>query len=219
MPFAMTHLHIAYNILNNTSEIRNPNDFMLGAIAPDSVHFREEYESDMKKASHLCVGYEKWGSVTNNEEWLENVLSFLEKNKDKEYSDFIYGYCSHVIADIQNNIKVWIPFKAENSDALKNEMGTSLCHKEANDVDYSLYLMQPEQKKIWNLLEKSSGYDIPGVVIKDETDKMKHSIMHKQFKNRQEADVSSNKYVSLISMKEFIEEESKYIKQLLYPNI
>lgn len=35
----MTHLHIAYNILSNTPQIKKPCDFMLGAIAPDSVHF------------------------------------------------------------------------------------------------------------------------------------------------------------------------------------
>lgn len=28
---------------------------MFGAITPDAVHFREEYESDMKKTSHMYV--------------------------------------------------------------------------------------------------------------------------------------------------------------------
>jgi len=49
MPFAMTHLYIAYNILSNTQQIKKPCDFLLGAIAPDSVHFRENYNSDIKK--------------------------------------------------------------------------------------------------------------------------------------------------------------------------
>ncbi len=71
MPFAMTHLYIAHNIINKTPYLKKPNDFMLGALAPDSVHFRNNYVSDMKFNSHLCIGNEKWGSVTNNEEWLK----------------------------------------------------------------------------------------------------------------------------------------------------
>jgi len=113
MPYPMTHLCIAYNILNNTPQIKEPCDFLLGAIAPDSVHFRDNYESNMKKVSHLTVGDEKWGEVTNNEEWLENILIFLQESKYKYKNevDFIYGYCCHIIADIQNNKKLWTPFR------------------------------------------------------------------------------------------------------------
>lgn len=75
MSFPMTHLSIAYNIFVNTSQIKEPGDFLLGAIAPDSVHFRDDFKSSMKKISHLCVGNEKWGEVTNNEEWWLEVLN------------------------------------------------------------------------------------------------------------------------------------------------
>lgn len=82
MPFAMTHLYITYNILRNTTQIKKPCDFMLGALTPDSVHFVDNYNSDMKKKSHLCVGDEKWGRTTNNQEWLKNALDFLHENKN-----------------------------------------------------------------------------------------------------------------------------------------
>ncbi|MBU5313817.1 zinc dependent phospholipase C family protein [Tissierella carlieri] len=217
MPFAMTHLHIAYNILNNIPQIKKPCDFMLGAIAPDSVHLRENYISDMKKISHLCVGSQKWGRVTNNQEWLENVLSFLEENKDTEKADFIYGYCSHILADIQNNIKIWIPFRLENKEDLEKGMG-SIYHQESNDVDYALYLLQPQQKIIWEMLEGAIGYDIPNVVGLNEINEMKHSILHRQFRNREYVGMSSNKYVTLSNMQKFISVESQYIRKLLYQN-
>ncbi|WMM23956.1 zinc dependent phospholipase C family protein [Tissierella sp. MB52-C2] len=215
MPFAMTHLHIAYNIISNTPEIKKPCDFMLGAIAPDSIHFRHNYVSDMKKISHLCVGSERWGRATNNQEWLENVLVLLKENKDTEKADFIYGYCSHILADIQNNIKIWTPFRLENKEALEKGLG-SIYHQESNDVDYALYLLQPQQKIIWQMLEESIGYDIPNIVSLSEIDKMKHSILNDQFIDRKYEDMSSNKYVTLSKIQEFISVESQYIKKLLY---
>lgn len=217
MPFAMTHLYIAYNILSNTPQIKKPCDFMLGALAPDSVHFRDNYDSDMKKKSHLCVGDEKWGRVTNNEEWLKNVLAFLQEHKHMENADFIYGYCSHILADIQNNIKIWTPFLIENRESLEKGLG-SVYHQESYNLDYALYLMKPQRKVIWEMLEKAAGYDIPNVVVGEEVNKMKHHILHNQFLNREYVDVSSNKYAAISVIEEFISVESQYIKDLLYKN-
>lgn len=217
MPFAMTHLHIAYNILNSTTQIKNPCDFMLGAIAPDSVHFRDEYDSDMKKKSHLCVGEEKWGRTTNNQEWLKSVLDFLHKNRTVENTDFIYGYCSHILADIQNNIKIWTPFLLENKEDLENGLG-SIYHKESSDMDYELYLRSPHQKIIFEMIEDATGYDIPDVVRKDEINKMKDTILNSQYLSKKSVDVSCNKYVTLPCMEEFISVESQYIRNLLYNN-
>lgn len=217
MPFAMTHLYISFNILNSTPQIKKPCDFMLGALAPDSVHFRDNYNSDMKKKSHLCVGDEKWGRITNNQEWFKNVLAFLQENKDMENKDFICGYCSHILADIQNNIKIWTPFVLENIETLKNGAG-SIYHQESYDIDYALYLLNPQQKVICNMLEYAAGYDIPNVVVGDEIDKMKYDILHNQFSGRKSMDVSLNRYVTLSGIQEFISVESQYIKNLLYKN-
>lgn len=217
MPFAMTHLYIAYNILSTTPQIEKPCDFMLGALAPDSVHFRDNYNSDMKKKSHLCVGDEKWGRLTNNQAWLENVLAFLQENKYLKEADFIYGYCSHILADIQNNIKIWTPFLIENREALDKGKG-SIYHEESYAIDYALYLSNPQQKDIWEILESSIGYDIPDIAVADEINKMKQSVLHSQFVDRECADVSNNKYVTLSNIKEFIITESRNIKDLLYEN-
>ena len=49
----MVHLSIAKSILDKTPEIVKPSQLVLGSIAPDSVHFRSNYLSEMKKASHF----------------------------------------------------------------------------------------------------------------------------------------------------------------------
>ena len=217
MPFPMIHLSIAYNILKNTTTIKKPCDFMLGAVAPDSVHFRDNYNSDMKKISHLCVGKEKWGRLSNNDEWQKNVLAFLEENKHTEKADFIYGFCAHILADIQNNIKIWTPFLKENIQALESGMG-SIYHKESYDLDYALYDENPNKKIIWEMLEDAESYHIANIIDEDAINKMKDNLLHVQFLPRESVDVSCNKYATISRMQDFISEESIYIKSILFGN-
>lgn len=214
MPFAMTHLNIAYNIIKTTPEIKNPNDFMLGAVAPDSVHFRKNYISEMKFNSHLCIGNEKWGSITNNNEWVRNILLFLKQNKNSSNVDFIYGYCSHILADIQNNKKIWTPF-IESINGRLDKGIRGRYHEESNAIDFDLYKSHT-QKEIWKILHKSKAYNISNIVNEKEINLMKESLLNNQFKNRESVDVSKHEYVTLSKINEFIKEESCYIKEILY---
>ncbi len=94
MPFQMTHLHIAKNIQRLFSKaIKDLSQFYLGSVAPDAVHNRAGYVSDFKKASHLCVGDERWGMLTNNDEWIDHVTEFLYEKRNSEHYDFVLGYC------------------------------------------------------------------------------------------------------------------------------
>ena len=103
----------------------------------------------------------------------------------------------------------------ENIEQLKNGMGSKY-HEESYAMDYTLYLSSSHQKEIWEILEDSIGYNIPGIASADEINKMKHEILNGQFSDRESADVSLNKFVTLSHIQEFISEESQYIKNLLY---
>lgn len=59
----MTHLCIAYEVLSSIPQLKKPCDFLLGALAPDSVHFRNNYES----AATACF-----------KNLLPSVVSFVE---------------------------------------------------------------------------------------------------------------------------------------------
>lgn len=215
MPYPMTHLCIAYNILKCTPQIKNPSDFLLGSIAPDSVHFRDNYDSNMKKVSHLMVGDKKWGEYTNNEEWLRNILAFLEENKGMERIDFLYGYCGHLIADIQNNIKIWMPFR------LATHYETDcwdIYHNEAYSTDGELYLVNPHKAEIWEMLRNAVAPDFPDVVVKDEIYKITDNILNRQYNGIESKDLSGNKFVTLWRMQEFVIDEANYIKDTLHLN-
>jgi hypothetical protein len=59
----MLHLAIANMLLNKPNRIEKAADFYLGSIAPDFIHVRENYNSEMKKLSHLCVGEQAWAGL------------------------------------------------------------------------------------------------------------------------------------------------------------
>lgn len=43
MSYQMTHLEVAYKLLDKYKWVDVPPDFLLGAIAPDAVQFHEGY--------------------------------------------------------------------------------------------------------------------------------------------------------------------------------
>ena len=76
MSFAMTHLAIANNLMMRTNRIKCAADFYLGSVAPDFIHIRANYSSEMKKQSHLCVGDEAWGRITNKRSLVRKCTGF-----------------------------------------------------------------------------------------------------------------------------------------------
>ena len=57
--------------------------------------------------------------ITNNDEWKNNVINFLNNHKNSENHDFIVGYCCHILSDIHNNTTLWIPFKQKYADEIE----------------------------------------------------------------------------------------------------
>jgi len=218
MPFVMTHLEIANNILKSTDKIKNRGDFLLGSVAPDCIHVRNEYHSDMKKMSHLCVGEEPWGRATNNGEWQENVIKYLHENMNEDNADFLYGYAVHILADIQNNRKIWGPFYVANKELLANGHGSQYHHESAM-VDLELYLSNPDRERMWNELSKSKGYDLDELVKSYEIESMRDSILTERYVDRELEDNTKNEYVSLSVIREFIENESEFIREILFAEV
>lgn len=51
MPFTMIHLHVAMRAAGSKTEKKE--EFLLGSIAPDAVHYLPDYTSSYKCRSHL----------------------------------------------------------------------------------------------------------------------------------------------------------------------
>lgn len=212
MPFQMTHLHIAKKIYElNLDKIKNRSQFYLGAVAPDAVHNRSGYISDFKKLSHLCVGDEKWGLISNNDEWIENVLVFLKDNGNSDNYDFILGYCCHILSDIYNNKAVWTPFKLSYPEEQAKGYG-GLYHKESGMVEVALALKAENESDFWIYLEQSEAITLENIIFADEINEHKANIVHNWFKGKELQDLSSNELVTVQSTMKFIDEATEFIQ-------
>ena len=99
MSYQMTHLEIAYRLLDKYKWIKVRPDFLLGAIAPDAVHFHEEYHVEWKEQSHLWDCGPRWGITLDSDKWKRNVLDFWDTHKTDPNRDYIAGYCLHILTD------------------------------------------------------------------------------------------------------------------------
>ena len=211
MPFQMTHLRIAQEIYKlHPSAIKNLPQFYLGTVAPDAVHNRSGYISAYKKASHLCVGNEPWGMLTNNEEWTENVLSFLQEHKNADHYDFTLGVVCHILSDIYNNMTVWTPFRLKYP--VEGEKGyNGLYYQESEKVEIELSLDTDNEKNFWMYLRNSTAVDFSGIIFSEEIKKHKENILYRWYKDKEHQDLSRNETVTMESTMDFIKNATEFI--------
>jgi len=211
MPFTMTHLIIADNLSKViTKHIKDFPQFYLGNIAPDAVHYRSNYTSDYKKVSHLCVGDEKWGMITNNDEWQNNVIDFLYNHRNSENYDFIVGYCCHILSDIYNSITLWIPFKQKYADEIEKGIGNLMRH-ETNMIDIELALTYKKRDIFWSNIQCSVGVDLPSIIYATEIEKQKDNILNIWYADKRWQDLTSNEIVTIEIIMNFIKNAVDFI--------
>jgi hypothetical protein len=215
MSFTMTHLIIAENISKIfANHIGSLPQFYVGSIAPDAVHNRADYISDYKKASHLIIGNEKWGMITDNDEWQNNVVAFLHKHKQSENHDFIIGYVCHILADIYNNINVWTPYGQKYNIDINNGYN-NLHHIESNKIDIELALTYENRHEIWRHLENSNSVTIPNTIYAAEIDKQKENILNSWYINKERQNISSNTIRTYENEMELIKNTTEFISKIL----
>jgi hypothetical protein len=218
MSFAMTHLAVANKLLRKTNIIKYEADFYLGSIAPDFVHIRKNYNSEMKKRSHLCVGKQRWGRLTNNDAWMKHAMEFLSREANGDNRDFILGYVVHILTDIENNKKIWMPFYKENK-AVIEAGAASQYHFESEKVDLEQFDILEDRCDIWDQLLSARAFDVGQVITACEINEMKNVFITERYKNRERYDTAKNKYVTLMTAEKFIESTSELIYKMLFTEV
>lgn len=205
MPYPMVHMEIAYRLLEKLDRIENRGDFMLGAIAPDSVHFRSSYHPRMKEASHLWDCGPEWGTTTDSPKWKRNILEFWRLHKEDENKDFLAGYCVHILTDWLNDLRIWSPFR--KSIGFKNVHDPNTQYRiEAYGSDQWLYHASGNTDEIWKLLEEGRGYTVAGCALEADIRRQQESILKEQFTKKTAPDVSGYRYCTDKVILDFIKE-------------
>lgn len=211
MPFPMVHLCIADEMLRRGYEAQDPAQFLLGAVAPDSVHFRRGYEAPMKEKSHLWSGCgPRWGVTLDSDRWFQNALTFWQAHRAGAERDFAAGYCVHVLTDWLNDARIWKPFRLKNESCME-AYGADRYHEEARMTDYALYLKSPRRREIFEALKSARGCDLDGLVLAEDIARMQDSLLREQFVNRTAGNPADFTCCTLQKVEALIEEASREI--------
>lgn len=88
----MMHLLIADKIYTEKSgSIHSYGDFLLGSIAPDAVHVKENYTRELKEISHYRF---------NSKSHINYFDTFINEYSTSENKDFVVGYLVHLLSDM-----------------------------------------------------------------------------------------------------------------------
>lgn len=216
MPYPMTHLLIARELLSRVSCIPNAPQFYLGSLAPDGAHFLPGYTSDRKLHTHLCViDGSPWGEITDNNAWQSNALSFLN---DALVSGgcFAFGYAAHILADLYNNEHIWPSYRSQYLEDVRQGRGNRT-HEESMAVDQYLYQTSPHTAAIMRSLTQSRAEALENAVTLQEVEGIRDNILNRQYKNKPPAETRGFVYMTPERALGFVQEAAGFVVNALRP--
>jgi len=180
----MVHLSVGYKLLELCDNITDKNAFLLGTLSPDAIMFRSGCERSDKSTTHFCTGDEGWGFYTNYDEWEHNFFENIEKFKGTVDRDFLFGYASHIFADIENSRRFWTPIRLSGDETVK-----SAWFNDCDEMDSILLNSIHNINELWPALEAANNDKrcLPGLFTADDNaaliNKMKTEMYHNRYPN------------------------------------
>jgi len=173
----MVHLTIGHKLLERCHGIENTGAFLLGTISPDAIMFRPGCERADKSRTHFCTGDEGWGYYTNYEDWQISLLESIRKFAGTVDRNFLLGYLSHILADIENSRRFWTPIRLSGDES---KIGTFF--SDCGEIDSRLLSVLDNAGELWSMLETSNLYCLPEIFTVEDNSvlisKMQSEIYH-----------------------------------------
>ncbi len=158
MPYPMVHFAIASELC-----LRNPSpSFLIGSIAPDAVHVRDNVTRKEKGITHF-VCEDRFPSI---EVLKERCLDYLNLNDEIDWKDYVLGYFAHIYADIRWTETVYTNFECEYR-GVKDEI-RKIYNIESNQVEFDLIRREEWAEAVLNKLRVGSAYTIETLVTQIE---------------------------------------------------
>lgn len=208
MPYPMIHLEVAYQLSGQFDWIEKKGDFLLGSVAPDAVHFHQKYDVHQKEISHIWDCGPIWGVTLESEKWLNNIRTFWKQHRKDANRDFIAGYCTHLLTDWMNDLRMWAPFREKivAGGDYQEVYDNSRYREEACGFDQWLYRTNVHTKKIWELLSEGRIYELTGCIQADDLARQKQSLLTMQYSGQKEYDIKQYEFFTKAAIDSFIAE-------------
>ena len=206
MAFQMIHMEIAYRLLKRIPQISNAAEFILGSVAPDSVHMNPNYNVNMKVKSHMFEGCGKWSDTQDYQRWKRNIHSFCETviGKEHAYRDFGIGICVHCLTDYWNDIKIWRNLQRKNIPPMNDNAFKKAYYPEAQGIDLWLYQNSKNTSLIRKMLSEALAMDVDGIINKEDVERQRNHLLNTQYEVAM-IDISKYHYLSANAINDFIE--------------
>lgn len=228
MSYAMTHWIIA-NEIAKRKQIYNKGLFLLGAIAPDGVHERKNYEKWMKQLSHFMPDGLEWGLATTVEQvtaWYYHLGKIYSEKMlltdDNDAISFLQGITIHVLTDILNTRTLYVP-ALEKFGIQVLELGSEYRNQCVN-VDLQLYSLYEESNEMIFLMEEALTYLSESDILQqleltifpnvDEIGSFMHGVRHMYENNKPQK--MNEEYNSITLSKDFIEFGIRKANKMLF---
>jgi hypothetical protein len=168
MPYPMVHFAIASELC-----LGKPTpSFLIGNIAPDAIHVRENVTRKEKGITHF-VNEDKFSSI---EVLKEKCLYYLSLNGDVAWKDYILGYFSHIYADIRWTETVYINFEHEYQGDRDDIRKTY--NNESNQVEFDLIKIEEWADAVLNKLQVAAAYTIEPLLTQIEVGQYRDTKLH-----------------------------------------
>ena len=209
MALQFTHLEVANRLIDRLGIVEGKAEFILGSVAPDSVHFDEDYLSK-KIHSHLFENCGPWGDTQDYNNWIKNIKAFWNKYVVKENDNirkaFYIGITVHCLTDYWNDLLIWRSLQKEMIPPMTIDEFKEAYYPEANRIDRWLYQNVDDAGDIMRLLEDSAEADFEDYVKASCMTKMKRHLIDEQYNLPDPIDVSGHKYYKADMMRWFVKE-------------
>ena len=208
MAYQMIHLEIAYRLLERMNLKDARKEFILGSIAPDSVHFRKPYRVEDKIHTHFFEGCGQWGNPDDYELWIENMKAFWNKygsnENDVKMRMFILGIYVHGLTDYYNDVLVWREVLNKYVPPMTGDEFRNSFYSEAQLIDKWLFQNSENTDEICKLLIAADEIDLDDYIYADDLKRMKKHLLENQYNLSEGIDISNYKYYTLGILKDFI---------------
>lgn len=216
MAFQMIHMEVAYRLLKRIPLISNAAEFILGSVAPDSVHMDPDYSIDMKVRSHLFEGCGQWSDTQDYPRWEKNIHFFYESvaGKGKADRDFGIGICVHCLTDYWNDRKIWRKLQSENIPPMTAYEFKKAYYPEAKGIDLWLYQNSKDTGPIRKMLSEALAMDVEGMINKENVERQRKHLLNTQY-DVDVVDISRYQYLSANAISDFIESTANDIAETI----
>ncbi|HEX2618590.1 MAG TPA: zinc dependent phospholipase C family protein [Phototrophicaceae bacterium] len=201
MPLPMVHLAVAVQLAAQHAQFPSP-AFLLGSIAPDAIHMRQDAGYDDKQRTHLDQ------LADTDHRQLQTLLAERLMLPDSEAA-FAAGYAAHLLTD-----RLWLqqvtPAFGLQVDGLDPAERRKVYYTDTDQVDFNLYHRSGWRSEVWQGLTVANALDFPPLLSGGEIDGWRVRTL-RWFEDGSHEPGVTPRYLTDALVRDFIEQATAYV--------